>query len=284
MKALSAALQAHYALGTTTLATCWKATLTNGTVVAATAHDSDIVFAGLTYFASAAYNGTDVESTSQLNPDNLELSGFLQAPAITDDDIYSGRWDYAAIELFEVNYADLTMGRNVLRAGTLGEVKAGRSQFTVELRGLMQAYSANIVRLTTRDCTADLGDARCKVALAGYTVTGTVASVSGNRVLFDAARTQAADYFTAGKLTFSSGLNNGLSMEVKSSIVGQIALYEAMPFAVAAGDTYSAYAGCTKRFTEDCGAKFNNRFNFRGFPHLPGNSVYKTGGVNRGVA
>lgn len=277
MKPLSAPLLAHYAQGTTTLASCWKATLTNGTVVAATSHDADIVFAGVTYYSTQAYNGSDVESSSALNPDNLEISGFLQSPTITNADIYSGRWDFAAIELFEVNYADLTQGKNVLRAGTLGEVKAGRSAFTAELRGLMQAYTRTIVRLTTKECTADLGDSRCKVVLTLFTFTGTVASVTSNQVISDPARTEAADYFSGGKLTMTSGLNIGLSMEVKSSTVGVLALYEAMPFVIAVGDTYSVIAGCTKRFTEDCGLKFNNKVNFRGFPHLPGTAIYKPG-------
>jgi uncharacterized phage protein (TIGR02218 family) len=188
-------------------------------------------------------------------------------------------WDYAAIEIFEVNYLDLTMGKNILRVGTLGEVKTGRSSFVTELRGLMQAYSRTIVRLTTKECSADLGDSRCKKVLAGFTVTGVVASVTGNRILNDAARTEAANWFTGGKLTFTSGLNNGLSMEVKKSIVGQIELHEVMPFAIAAGNTYSVYAGCTKRFTEDCTAKFGNGVNFRGFPHLPGTDIFKIGGV-----
>jgi uncharacterized phage protein (TIGR02218 family) len=279
MKTMSAALKAHYALGTTTLATCWKATLTNGTVVAATSLDRDIVFGGVTYLATSGYNPTNIDSTAELNPDNLEVAGFLASPAITDADVQSGRWDYAAIELFEVNYADLSMGTNVLRAGTLGEVRAGRATFNAELRGLMQAYSRTIVRLTTKDCTADLGDERCKKSLTTFTVVGAVGSVSGNRVIVDAARTEPVAWFTAGKLTFTSGLNTGLAMEVKSSVAGQIELHEVMPFVIAAGDSYSVYAGCTKRFAEDCIAKFANGINFRGFPHLPGSSIYKTGGV-----
>lgn len=279
MKSMSSALKAHYALGTTTLATCWKATLTDGIVVAATSLDHDLVFDGITYLATASYTPTNIDSTAELNPDNLEVAGFLASPAITEADVQSGRWDYAAIELFEVNYADLSMGKNVLRSGTLGEVRAGRATFTAELRGLMQAYSRTIVRLTTQDCTADLGDARCKVALVAFTGTGTVASVSGNRVITDMARTEAADWFTAGKLTFTSGLNAGLSMEVKQSSPSLITLHQEMPFTIAVGDSYSVYAGCTKRFAEDCIAKFANGVNFRGFPHLPGSSIYQTGGV-----
>lgn len=278
MKTMSAALKAHYALGTTTITTCWKATLTNGTVVAATALDADVVFDGVTYLASTGLNASDVASSSELNPDNLEIEGFLASPAITDADIHSGLWDFAAIEVFEVNYRDLTMGRNVIRVGTLGEVKGTRSKFTAEMRGLQQAYSRVVGRLYTKDCAADLGDGNCGISVAAWTVTGTVDSVASNRVISDATRTEAAAYFVGGKVTFTSGLNNGLSMEVKSSAVGSITLHQPMPFAIAASDTYSVYAGCTKRFTEDCIGKFDNAINFRGFPHIPQADVYKYGG------
>ena len=278
MKPLSAALNAHYALGSTTLATCWKATLTNGAVVASTSLDQDLIFAGVTYLSSSSYSASNIESSLELNPDNLELDGFLASPQITEADIHSGLWDYAAIELFEVNYRDLTMGRNVLRVGTLGQVKAGRSTFNAELRGLMQAHTRSIVRLATKNCTAELGDDRCTKPMSPLTVTGTVDSVTANRVIASAARTEAANWFTAGKLTFTSGLNNGLSMEVKVSAPGSLTLHEAMPFLIAAGDAYSVYAGCTKRFVEDCKNKHNNVINFRGFPHLPGNDAYKYGG------
>jgi uncharacterized phage protein (TIGR02218 family) len=276
---ISAELLAHYALGKTTLARCWKATLTNGTVVTATAHDRDIVFGGLTYLSTAAYTPSDVESGSDMSPDNLELEGFLASPHIVASDVQTGIWDYAAVEDFEVNYKDLTMGRNLIRSGTLGEVHTDMSKFRAEFRGLMQRFSRRIVRLTQALCDADLGDARCGVDLdAGsptMTVTGTIDSVTSNREFTDAARTEAADWFTGGKITFTSGLNNGLSMEVKeSTALGVITLHELMPFNIVAGDTYSMYAGCTKRFTEDCIAKFDNGVNFRGFPHLPGNRIY----------
>jgi uncharacterized phage protein (TIGR02218 family) len=275
VKAWGAAFKAHYALGSTTLATCWKATLTNGTVVAATSHDRDIVLGGVTYLSVAAYTPTDVESSADLSPDNLELEGFLASPAITDGDIHSGIWDFAAVEIFEVNYRDLTMGRNRMREGTLGEVKGGLASFRAELRGLTQAYSRRIVRLIQKECDADLGDARCTVDLAAFTVNGTIDSVTSNREFTDVARTEQNDRFSAGKVTFTSGLNAGLSMEVKqSSAGGVIKLHEFMPFELVAGDTYSMYAGCTKRKAEDCIAKFDNVLNHRGFDFLPGSRVY----------
>ncbi len=143
MKPLSAALKTHYALGSTTLATCWKATLTNGAVVASTSLDQDLIFAGVTYLSSSSYSASNVESSLELNPDNLELDGFLASPQITEADIHSGLWDYAAIELFEVNYRDLTMGRNVFRVGRLGRVKQGRSPLMPRFRAPCQPPPKN---------------------------------------------------------------------------------------------------------------------------------------------
>lgn len=279
MKALSTALKAHYATGTTTTATCWKATLTNGTVVAATSLDRDLLVDGVTYVAAQAYNPSDVESSQDLNPDNLEVEGFLASPSITDADIHSGLWDFAAVEIFEVNYRDLTMGRNVIRVGTLGEVRGGRSKFNAELRGMMQAFSRKIGSITTKECTADFGDSRCGIALATWTVTGSVDSVAENRTVSDDARTEVADHFTGGKILWLTGANAGLAMEVKRSAVGELELQHPMPFPIAEGDEYSVHAGCQKRFSEDCVAKFNNAVNFRGFPYLPGNKIYRAPGV-----
>jgi uncharacterized phage protein (TIGR02218 family) len=281
MKTLSAGLKAHYAQGTTTLATCWKVTLKNGDVIAATTHDSDIIFGGVTYVAANGYKPSDIASSAEMNPDNLEVEGFLASPAITDDDIHSGLWDYAAVEVFEVNYADLTQGRNVLRVGTLGEVRGGRSTFNVELRGLLQAYTRTIVRLIMKECTADLGDARCKVDLEPITVNGAVDTVDENRIINDPARTEEADWFTGGKLTFLTGANAGRSMEVKRSAPGVIELTHAMYEVIESGDTYKVYAGCTKRYVEDCVTKHANGLNFRGFPDLPQEAIYKQGGANR---
>lgn len=283
-KVMTVALKAHYALGTTTLATCWKATLQNGTVVTATSLDKDIPVMphdGRRYLSVAAYTPSDVESSSNLAPDNLELEGFLRSPHVTDDDVHSGVWDFARFEIFEVNYNDLTMGRNRIREGTLGEVRAGREQIVQELRGLTQAYSRTIVRLVQKNCDAELGDSRCKVNLVPITVTGSIDSVAENRVLTIAVRTEALNWFTGAKFTFTSGANSALgaagadlSMEVKYSAPGVIELHEAMPFVIAPGDTYSVYAGCTHRRVEDCIEKHNNIDNNRGFDFLPGQRVY----------
>lgn len=76
-------------------------------------------------------------------------------------------------------------------------------------------------------------------------------------------------YFDYGVMTMTSGANNGLSMEVKSYVVGQITLQLPFPYTVVAGDTYSLTAGCDRSFST-CKDRFNNVVNFRGEPYVPG--------------
>lgn len=289
---IPAAFKAHYALGTTTIAKCWKVVKRNGSIFACTAHHENIVFDGLTYLAVVPYSATDIENSAELKPDNLELDGFLLSPAVTNTDIHTGVWDYADIEFFEVNFMNPAQGRNLIRKGTLGEVRGTRAKFNVELRGLLQAYSRHIVRPTSKECNADLGDARCTKNLTAdpskrFTVTGTVSITYENRAFYDPARVERTDWFTGGKVTWLTGANSlaggagsNLSMEVKRSRQesgrpsGLIELQQMMPFPIAVGDTYEMTAGCTKRWEEDCIAKFANGSFFRGFPHVPGHRAF----------
>jgi uncharacterized phage protein (TIGR02218 family) len=120
-------------------------------------------------------------------------------------------------------------------------------------------------------CDADLGDARCGVTLASFTVTGTITGVTSKRAFADSGRAEADGYFDGGLITWTTGNNAGLAMEVKTFLNagGAIALQLPMPFTVQVGDEYSMSAGCDKA-QATCIATFANGVNFQGFPHLPG--------------
>jgi uncharacterized phage protein (TIGR02218 family) len=281
VKTMSVALKAHFALGSITTATCWKATLRDGTVIASTALDRDITFESVTYESAASYMPTAIESGADMSPDNLELEGFMVSPQITEEDLKTGRWDFARVEIFLVNYADLTQGRVLLRKGTLGEIRGSAYRFTVELRGLTQFLTRRIVRKTTKTCPWEFGDAAtCRKDLTGLIVTGSVVSdISNNRQFTDTARTEAANWFTGAKLTWLTGDNADLSMEVKQSTSGGvITLHEQMPYEIQVGDTYSMPPGCLKELERDCRDKHGNVVNFGGDWYVPQTDVYKRGG------
>lgn len=277
MKTISIALQTHLAGELTKLATCWRVTRTDLNVYGFTDHDKDIVFDGVLYRSSTGYFATDVSTASDLDVDNLEVEGILSSPSITEDDLRAGRWDNAEIKIFQVNWSDLTMGSVNMRIGHIGNVSVGRSTFRAELLGLTQAYTKTLGELTSAACRATLGDTRCKVNLTSggspelFTQTGTVGTFNDSTlVITDASRTEAANFFAHGKITFTSGENSGISIEVKSSAVGSITLQLPPPYAVTTGTTYTAVAGCDKSL-RTCIDRFNNVVNFRGEPYLQGN-------------
>jgi uncharacterized phage protein (TIGR02218 family) len=189
---ISSALAAHYAQGTTTLAMCWRVELVNGDVYGFTAHDEDLLIDGVIYSASTGMTPSAIVGTATFAPDNMEVQSVLNADFITDEDLNAGLWDYAEVFIFEINYKAIGDGPLRIARGRLGEVTARRNDFTAELRGLSDAYSRMVGQLYGPACRADLGDARCKVDLAAYTVSGTVQAVSGDgRVITDSARTEA---------------------------------------------------------------------------------------------
>lgn len=269
MKTISNALKNHLAGEVTTLATCWKLTRRDETALGFTSHDSDLIIDALTYRAASGMTPSMVASTANLAVDNLEVEGLLSDDAITETDILAGLYDFAEIEIFQVNYADLTQGKMMLRRGWLGEVSLSRGHFVAEVRGLTQRLSQTLGELFSPSCRASMGDSRCKVNLAGYTSTASVTEVVSQQRIKASGLSQASGYFDYGLITFTSGANDGLSMEVKTYTTGDVTLVLPMPYAIEVGDGFSIHAGCDRTF-ETCVTRFNNALNFRGEPHLPG--------------
>ena len=270
MKTIGVNLKAHISGEVTTLAMLWRVTRLDGAVYGFTDHDSDITYQGVTYSAMTGVSSGAIRGSADLAVDNLDVDGILDSAAITDADLLAGLWDYASCIVMRVNYADLSMGHEVLKSGTFGNVKTGRVHFSTELRGLSQPLQQTIGRFYKPGCDANLGDARCGVSLPSYTVSGAVTTVTTQSAFSDSSRAEAAGHFSLGLLTFTSGFNAGRKMEVKSfSAGGAFVLQQAMPNAITVGDTYSVHAGCDKRL-ETCRDKFSNVANFRGFPHFPG--------------
>jgi len=270
MKTISSGLAAHLAGEVTTLATCWKLTRTDGSIMGFTDHDQDIVVDAVSYVAASGFTPTAIENQARLAVDNLDVEGMLDSGNITEADIMAGKYDFAEVEIFMVNYTDLTQGTLPLRRGWLGEVTLRNGQFSAEVRGLSQRLSQTVGELYSPSCRAQFGDNRCTVNLTSHTVTGTVSAVTSNQVFEDDTRAEVAGSFTFGRITFTSGANDGLSMEVKEHMGGgKLILVMPMPYDVQTGDSYSLIKGCDKTF-QTCAQVYENAVNFRGEPHVPG--------------
>ncbi len=278
MKTLPAGLQDHLNGGATTLCWCWKIVRNDGATQGFTDHDEDVLFDGTTYEASSGFTASEVDSALGLSVDNLTVTGALSSAALNEADLAAGRYDNAQIEIWRVNWMN-TAQRVLMRKGTLGEVKRGKTAFEAEVRGLAQALNQSVGRVFGYSCDADLGDARCTVDLAdpAFNGAGAVAGVGDNRRIAVSGLEAFADgWFSGGKLTFTSGANSGVAMEIKRHAVaaGQVSieLWQSPSEAIAVGDAFKVTAGCDKQFST-CKAKFNNAANFRGFPYMPGNDA-----------
>lgn len=275
MRAIPSALQAKLDSGVTTLCRCWRITRTDGMVQGFTDHDEDVVLGATTCRAGSGLSGSEAMQKLGLAVDGSELSGALADDTLNEDDLAAGRYDAAAVELWLADWSEPTL-RVLLAEGSLGEVKREGTVFTAEMRGLSQRLAEDSGRRFTATCSADLGDARCTVdlGLAAYRGSGTVAVLSATSTFSASGLDAFPDgWFSAGKLTFTSGANAGLGVEVKAhrnSGAVTFVLWQTMPQPIAAGDAFTVTAGCDKRFST-CHDRFNNAVNFRGFPRIPGN-------------
>lgn len=270
MKAISPELRAHYAQGSTTIARCWRFERTDGAVVAVTTCARDLLYLGEVYHSKEGVNPTAISQQVGAVVANSEVTGTLSSDLATEAEFLAGLWDGCKYAIFEVNYRDLSMGRLMLASGTLGDLKVGRSSFNAEMRGLAQALQQTNGKVVTKNCTAQFGDARCKVDLAPITVAGAVTSVTNRRLIIDTSRAESADYFGAGLFRVTSGAMNGEEMEIDTFAAGEFSLVLPLSQNPEIGMTYEAVPGCRKRLTEDCKDKWVNVLNFRGFPNIPG--------------
>lgn len=276
MRQIPEALREQLASGVTTLCRCWRLVRADGVTLGFTDHDEDLMLDATPCRAGSGLDASEATARFGLQVDGGEVFGALADDALSEADLAAGRYDAATIETWLVDWSAPST-RLLLAVATLGEVRREGAAFTAELRSLAEKLGQESGRVYTAACTADLGDARCRVDLsaASLSASGTVAGLDATATVRVAGLEAFADgWFTAGRLAFTSGANAGLASEVKRHVVDAagvvVTLWQAMPEPIAPGDAFVITAGCDKQFAT-CRDRFGNAANFRGFPHIPGN-------------
>jgi uncharacterized phage protein (TIGR02218 family) len=166
MKSISPGLDAHLGGAVTTICTCWKITRADGKVLGFTDHDQSFTYQNVRYKAATGFYRSAISNSADSSVDNLEVSGFLDSDSLDETELRNGTYDYAKVEVFALNWADLSQGIVRLRYGAFGEVMIVSSGFfKVELRGLTQLFAQTIGETYSPECRADFGDHRCKIKL-----------------------------------------------------------------------------------------------------------------------
>lgn len=275
MPANPAAYRAHLATGSTTRARCWKITRRDGLVLGFTDHDRPIAFDGVTFEPTSAVSASEASASLGLAPDEAEVAGALTSAAITEADLARGLYAGAAVEVWDVNWADPD-ARRLAGLYEVGEVERRENAFRAEIRSRAAALQRKLGRVLLPACDAELGDARCGVDVSGppFLEAGTVASADDLTITAAEAGLAAAgsDFFTRGLLTWTSGANAGTTSAVRRHVqatdTAVLDIWRAPAFDIAPGDGFTLRAGCDKSWGA-CVVKFGNGPNHRGFPHIP---------------
>jgi uncharacterized phage protein (TIGR02218 family) len=237
-----------------------------------TDHTVGITYGGVVYESEAGYMPSAISYTIDTDVSDLDITGLLDSGFITQVDIELGKYDYAEIIVYLINYMDTSMGHILLKKGWLGAIEINNDKYTVELLSLMEAlHSSEICNLYSPSCRAILGDTKCGINLSSYTTSGTVSSVSSSTIFNTNITTKPNDYYNNGLITWISGDNIGETMEVKdyTQSSGIVTIFLPMPYTVVSGDTFTIHPGCDKSLST-CSGIFSNVINFRGEPFLPG--------------
>ena len=269
------AFLAHVESGLTSITRAWALTRADGLRLGFTDHDRDLSFDGLTFRADTGLTARALMQTTGLSVDNSEAVGALSDAAISEADIRAGRWDGAEVEAWLVNWADPQERLRLFR-GKLGEVTRGEGAFQAELIGFGEALNQPQGFAFLAQCSAVLGDARCRLDLSqpGY-VSERPAQVveDGVRFSFDDFTGFDDRWFERGRMLVLSGAAAGLSGSIKNDRLDGsgrvIELWQEIRAEIAPGDLLRFEAGCDKQ-APTCRLKFNNFLNFRGFPDIPG--------------
>ena len=265
----------------------------SGSVWRWTSHDRDLTVGGNVYIAAPGVERSAILTRADLSVPSVELRALEHA--IEAEIIDRGWVDNANITISVVDSDTPSGGTMVIFSGTLGQVQRTREGYEVEGRGQSQRLSQQIGEFYSRECRADLGDARCKVDLSAYTYTGYVGTLDGDRGFepfvtehqgttypTGTAFSEPEGWFDQGVLTWASGENVGLSMEVHSYTQApnprRMNLYLPPPSPITIGDAFTVYAGCNKLITT-CRDKFGNVVNFRGEPYVPGAQPFSEHGI-----
>ena len=232
---------------------------------------------GQVYQANFGYEFTGLTSGTGTAASVLDLEGIISATGIRRADVASGVYDNARINLFDTSWTAPVEDEMGNMFGFLGKITVRDDRLAAEIMGAPDVLGQAVGDTISAMCMKKFGGTEiggCQVPLGPITVTGTLTSVTDAGQFADSTRAEAADYFTAGRISFTSGANAGLkAQEIRAhSAGGVIILNEPFYYTPAIGDAYTLIPGCRQRLA-DCVAH-GNVARFGGKPHVPINSTY----------
>ncbi len=268
------------------VADIYTITLQNGTILRYTSADIDIRSGGYTFTSrdlkvdrskikwSVGVQVDELSVTLWGDSSNLMLSrpfvalaavGGLDGATLQLDQVFMADWSAATGDL--TNY---TLPKQFY--GLVSDVACSRNQVKLTVKSKLQLLKIQMPRnVFTPPGIHTVYDAGCGLNPSSFADSGTVTS-STPLILTVSGLTQPTGWLDGGYLLWSTGANSGVTCSIKSYVPPLITLAKPLLDVPAAGDTFTAHAGCDYLQTT-CSIKFGNLTRFRGFPYIPAPEV-----------
>ncbi|ACK51966.1 conserved hypothetical protein [Methylocella silvestris BL2] len=258
------------------IADCYTFTLRTGLILNYTNADvpitlNSVVFAansilveGLRFKCEVGFNVDQQQITlSARQSDTIGGIPFPQA-------IRNGALDGAEIQRdrsFLTSWSEEPVGTVTLFKGRVGAIDSvGRTTAQIMVNSDLILLDIDMPRnLYAPNCQHVLYDSGCSLVRNAFGTNGAAEAGSTNLVINWSG---ASSVYAQGTLTFISGLNTGVSANVKRATSTALTVAYPLPNAPAPGDAFRVYRGCDHTRTT-CASRFNNLANFRGFPYVP---------------
>ena len=227
------------------LATLWKLERTDGVTFRFTSNTQKIIFENEEYTPLDSVQASARRKQADLAVENLELVGVITADAITHDDLRAGLYREAKITETWIDYRFPWLPPFTVAKYEITELKFSGERWEAKVESVVRRLRPKVGRLYTRECDNDLGDSVCLVDVVGLSENGTVFDITGaglnDRSNFTASGlTEVLDFFTHGRLIWTTGLNTGPGAE------HQLELQLPSEFPIDVLDQFNVQPGCDK--------------------------------------
>jgi uncharacterized phage protein (TIGR02218 family) len=254
-------------------------TLRSGLILCYTNSDVTFVFDGNTYLAnSILIDGLKYKASVGLEVDQQQITvAALSTDTITGgapflQALRDGTFDGCEIERDRVFFSDriggTAVGAVTLFKGRLGTVdQIGRTSAKLTVNSDLVLLDIDMPRnIYQPTCLHTLYDSGCTLIKNAFGTNGIVGAGSSASVINWSG---ASTNFQQGSITFTSGVNVGVTANVNAVAAGtSLTLGYPLQSVPAPGDGFTVYYGCDHT-PGTCQSKFNNLANFRGFPYVP---------------
>lgn len=271
-----------------------------------TGHQEPVTFNGNTYGTGLIFTRGACKQKVGLEVQTMELTVTPQNDNATGVPLIAGLPFLAAAKskvfdgahvlfskMFLASFDDLSPGATPWVQGRVDTVNVDRmsAKFSI-MDDTVMLNNAGPPNIVQPGCSHTLFDAGCTLSAANFVKSGVVISGSTNTGVLTNL-TQPDDYFTLGKLTFTSGLNATTPAttyyvrQYKNSF-GTMIPIRPFPNVPQAGDTFVVLPGCPhtlaacKNTNASVGPPFNNGPHFDGKPFVPVPETLYDGGVPAG--